>query len=158
MKRFSMFFLLMAVLGGLTLLGRAMAADAPDGPPPPRQDGGQGGPPPGGAGGPPPPGVHVIPPFVVGKLNLTDDQKKQIGDLEKGVADKLATILSADQMKTLMETRPPQRDQNGPPGGGQGGQGQPGGQGGPHNGGQGGQGGQGGNGGGQGGPQQRPRR
>ena len=61
----------------------------------------------------------------MGKLNLTEDQKKQIGDLEKSVADKLATILSADQMKTLMETRPPRGPGNGP-GNGQGNSGGPG--------------------------------
>ena len=42
MKRFSMFILLAAIVGGLAVLGNAMAADAPDGPPLPRQDAGRG--------------------------------------------------------------------------------------------------------------------
>jgi hypothetical protein len=61
--------------------------------------------------------MHLIPPFVQDKLELTDDQKKQIADLEQEVKAKLSKILTPEQMKTLEEARPPRR---GGPGGGQG--------------------------------------
>jgi len=86
----------------------------------------------------PPPGMHLIPPFVVDKLQLTADQKKQIAELEKATKIKLDEILTADQKRILETTRPPHRD--GPPAGGG------------SKGGGGGQGGQGGGQGGQGGP------
>ena len=130
------------VLAGGLLAGCVVVAmvhaDDNSGPP--------GGDPPGAAqqggggqqGGRPPAGFHLIPRFAEQQLNLTDDQKKQIADLEKQTQAKLAKILTADQMKTLDEARPPR------PGGGQGG---------PGGGGQGAQGNQGGSGGGdQGGP------
>ena len=145
MRRFAMLMVATSVFCGMALLSQARADDKPDGPPP-KQDGaapgggGQGGPggPGGGPPGRPPGGVHVIPRFAEEKMNLTDDQKKQIADLEKEVKEKLAKILTPEQMKTLEEARPPR------PGGGQGGPG--GGQGGP-GGGQGTQGGRGGPGG-----------
>ena len=137
MRRFAMLILAMSVFSGMALASAARADDKPDGPPP-KQDGagaggagGQGGP---GGGGRPPGGIHLIPRFAEEKLNLTDDQKKQVADLEKEVKEKLAKILTPDQMKTLAEARPPRG-----PGGGQGGPG--GGQGGPGGGGQGGPGG-----------------
>ena len=142
MRRIPMFLLAMSVFCGLALVGRASADDKPEAPPPPKQDGnGPGGP--NGAGGPagrPPGGVHVIPRFAEEKMNLTDDQKKQIADLEKEVKEKLAKILTPEQMTILEQARPP-RGGPGGPGGGQGGPG--GGQGGP-GGGQGGRGGPGG--------------
>jgi hypothetical protein len=69
-----------------------------------------------GAGGdnPPPSGMHVIPPFAEGTLNLTEGQKSQIAELAKNAEAKLAKVLTAEQMKTLAEARPPQ---GGPPGG-----------------------------------------
>jgi Spy/CpxP family protein refolding chaperone len=128
MRRIPMFMLAMAVFCGLALVARAGADDKPDAPPPPKQDGGGPGRPPGG--------VHVIPRFAEDKMNLTDDQKKQVADLENEVKEKLAKILTPEQMKILEEARPPRG-----PGGGQGGPG--GGQGGA-GGGQGGRGGAGG--------------
>ena len=64
----------------------------PDGPP------GPGGP--GGRFGPPKPGT-VLPAFVVEQLKLTDDQKKQLDDLQKEVDAKLDKILTADQKDML---------------------------------------------------------
>jgi hypothetical protein len=51
--------------------------------------------------------VHLVPPFAEAKLNLNDSQKKQIRDAEEEVRVKLSGILSAEQMKTLEQARPP---------------------------------------------------
>jgi outer membrane protein assembly factor BamB len=69
--------------------------------------GGRGGGPP---FGPPQPG-QILPPFLQDRLSLTDDQKKQVQDLQKDVDDGLAKLLTDDQKKTLKE--PP--DEDGPP-------------------------------------------
>jgi hypothetical protein len=79
-----------------------------DGPP-----GGPGGPDrPGSRGGPPRPG-QVLPPFAEGQLNLTDDQKKQIADLQKEVDSRLDAILTANQKARVREMRG--RGPGGPP-------------------------------------------
>ncbi len=70
-------------------------------------------------------GFHLIPRFAEQQMDLTDDQKQQVADLEKETKTKLAAILSADQMKILNTARPPRPGQGGGPGGGQGGGGQP---------------------------------
>ncbi len=76
------------------------------------------------------PGFHLIPRFAEQKMDLSDDQKKQIADLEQQTKAKLAEILTADQMKILNTARPPHPGGGG--GGGGGGQGnQGGGSGGP---------------------------
>jgi hypothetical protein len=90
--------------------------------------GGPGGAPggrPGGAGGPPQPG-QILPPFVQQMLKLTDDQKKQIEELQATVDAKLAKILTEEQAKQLKESRNrmgpggrPGGFPGGPPGGGQ---------------------------------------
>lgn len=86
------------------------------GPPPPK--GGPGG---GGLkGGPGQGGFHLLPPPLMEKLNLTDDQKKQVADLEAEVKAKLAQILTPEQLQTLKQMRPPKRP-GGPGGGGPGG-------------------------------------
>jgi len=109
MKRFPMAISVAAVLCGAVLVGQPVAKEKPDGPPL-RQG-------PGGAGGQRAPGgIHLIPRFAEAKLNLTDDQKKQIADLEKDVKDKLGKILSAEQMQMLEERGP---GAGGPGGGGQ---------------------------------------
>src|SRR5947209_13284057 len=54
----------------------------------------------------------VLPPFARDELNLTDEQQKQLADLERDVKAKLERILTAEQKKKLEELRPP-----GPPGG-----------------------------------------
>jgi Spy/CpxP family protein refolding chaperone len=72
---------------------------------------------------------RVLPPFVKDQLNLTEDQEKQLADLEKDVKAKLTKILTADQQKQLQEMRPPRGGpggpggEGGPPGGGRGGRG-----------------------------------
>lgn len=61
-------------------------------------------------------GFHILPPGAAQRLNLTDDQMKQIADLEADVKAKLEHILTPDQMKQLARMRPP-RGQGGPGGG-----------------------------------------
>jgi hypothetical protein len=108
-----------------------------DGPP----DGGPGGPGRGGPGGrggfaPPQPG-QVLPRRLQDELKLTDNQKKQVAELQSEVDAKLAKILTSEQMTQMKQMRG--RGPSGPRGfggpGGQGGRGQdgppPGGQGGP---------------------------
>jgi Spy/CpxP family protein refolding chaperone len=53
------------------------------------------------------------------KLNLTDDQKKQVADLEAEVKVKMEKILTPEQLQQLAQMRPP-RPPGGPggPGGG----------------------------------------
>jgi len=60
-------------------------------------------------------GFHLIPPFAAEKMNLTDDQKKQLEELAKETKSKLDKILTPEQQKILHEARPPH------PMGGQGG-------------------------------------
>jgi Spy/CpxP family protein refolding chaperone len=94
---------------------------------------------------------HILPPGAADRLNLSDDQKKQIADLEADVKTKMEKILTSDQLAQLkkMHPRPPRGGggfgggQGGGPDGGQGG---PGGPGGGPDGGQGGPGGSGGGG------------
>jgi len=114
--------ILALALGASTGLLRAQ-----DGPPP--ADGQR---PPAGEQGPRGPRgwVHVLPPGADQRLNLTDDQKKQIASLEADVASKLQTILTSDQVAQLKQMHPPrpQGEGNRGPGGSNGG---PGGFGGP---------------------------
>ncbi len=71
------------------------------------------GPPPGGPGGPPdgPPGPprwvpgRLMPERVRDELELTDEQEKQLTDLEKEVKERLLKLLTADQKKKLDELR-----------------------------------------------------
>jgi hypothetical protein len=58
-----------------------------------------------GVGGPGGPRGGVLPAFLQTQLKLTDEQKKQVADLQKEVDAKLGKILTADQMKTLKEMR-----------------------------------------------------
>ena len=118
MNRLSSLMLAFALTGS-ALVALPATADRPDAPPPPpREDGG-------GPGGPngdrpdrpgPPGGVHVIPRFAQDKLKLTDDQRKQIAELEKEMKDKLARILTPEQLKTLEQARPPRDPGRGGPG------------------------------------------
>jgi hypothetical protein len=62
------------------------------------------------------PGYHLFPPFVMEGLKLSDDQRARVAELEKGVKEKLAAILSESQMKQVEQARPPGR--GGPGGGG----------------------------------------
>lgn len=119
----------------LMALAAKLDADAPrgdrngpprgdrDNPPPPRGDRQPPGPgdrPPGDRdgppGGPPRPGM-VLPPFAVDALKLTDDQKKQLDELQKDVDAKLDKLLTADQKQQLKDLRPPRGPgRDGPPG------------------------------------------
>jgi hypothetical protein len=78
----------------------------------------------GGFGGRPQPG-QVMPPFLAETLKLTDDQKKQLADLQKEVDAKLDKILTEEQKKQLTEMR----ERGGRPGGEGGRPGRPGGEG-----------------------------
>jgi outer membrane protein assembly factor BamB len=77
--------------------------------------GGKGGRVPGGFGGPLQPG-QLIPSFLQDRLQLTDEQKKQLEALQKEVDARLGQILTAEQQKQLkgkrggfgmMSSRPP---------------------------------------------------
>ena len=72
----------------------------------------------GGPGGPPAPGFHLIPRFAEQQLNLTDEQRKSIADLEAETKAKLSAILSPQQMMTLEQARPPRGGPGGGPDGG----------------------------------------
>lgn len=83
--------------------------------------------------GPPQPG-QVMPPFLRDFLKLSDEQKKQLDDLQKEVDGKLEKILNADQKKQLDDMKkrgpagfgpPPGGFPGGPPGGFPGGGGAP---------------------------------
>ena len=50
------------------------------------------------------------------RLNLTDEQRTQVADLQKEVDEKLAKILTEDQRRELQALR--ERGPGGPPGGG----------------------------------------
>ena len=95
----------------LVALAEKLEAEAPQG-------GGPGGPAgPGGSGGGDI-GFHLIPRFIESQLKLSDDQRDQVGRLEKETKAKLEKILKPDQLKVLEQARPGMRQ--GGPGGGQG--------------------------------------
>jgi Spy/CpxP family protein refolding chaperone len=107
---------MLAVLGALALTVSAQDNTPPAGGPPDGQ------PPVQHSGNRPQPGFHLLPPPLAQQLNLTDDQKSQIADLEKETKAKLEKILTADQLKQLKSFRPPMRggmgrNGNGPEGG-----------------------------------------
>lgn len=124
MRRLPVLLVAMGMATGSLFAVHAVGQDMP---------GGAGGPPTQGAGpagdNVPPPlpprgapgGVHIIPPFVMSKLNLTEDQQKQVADLEKETKAKLDKILTPEQQKIMAETRPPRGGRGGPGGGGPGG-------------------------------------
>jgi Spy/CpxP family protein refolding chaperone len=89
----------------LTLFAVSCRAQGNGGSPSQQKTSGQGGP-----GG----GFHLLPRFVVEKLNLTDSQQQQIADLEKDTKAKLDKILTPEQKKTLDEMRPPHPGQGDP--------------------------------------------
>ncbi|HEV3205240.1 MAG TPA: PQQ-binding-like beta-propeller repeat protein, partial [Gemmataceae bacterium] len=59
---------------------------------------------PGGFGGPLPTG-QILPPFLQEQLNLTAEQKKQLGELQKEVDGKIDTILTDEQKTQLKDMR-----------------------------------------------------
>lgn len=90
---------------------------------------------PGGPGGPggfgrPPMIGQLLPPFLADQLKLTDDQKKQLEELQKSTEATLDKLLTDDQRKQLKEMKergPGRGGFPGGPGGGRGGRGGPGG-------------------------------
>jgi hypothetical protein len=82
------------------LFEEAMRQGPGDGPP----KGKPGNPP---QGGPPAPGMGppslVIPPFVQGKLQLTQQQTRQIAELDRSVQAGLGKILSSTQARQFLE-------------------------------------------------------
>jgi hypothetical protein len=59
-----------------------------------------------------------MPPHVQDELKLSTEQKKQLGDLEKEVKDRILKILTDDQRKQLKDLRspgPPDEARQGPP-------------------------------------------
>src|ERR1700722_1698823 len=58
--------------------------------------------------------VHLFPPDIRDSLNLTEQQEKQIDELEKEVRGKVDKILTAQQRKILSQARP--RGPGGPDG------------------------------------------
>jgi EF hand len=80
-----------------------------------RGPGGPGGP--GGRFGPPQPGV-ILAPMLQDRLQLTEQQKKQLADLQKEVDGKLDKILTEEQKTELKRMRegPPGRPGEGGPG------------------------------------------
>jgi hypothetical protein len=71
----------------------------PGEPPPRRPDGPPGGPPPRFELG------RVLPPHLRDELDLTDEQEKQLDELEKEVKERLLKILTAEQKKKLRDLR-----------------------------------------------------
>lgn len=58
--------------------------------------------PPGGAGRG---GIHLIPPRAQEKLNLSEDQKKRISDLEAEMKAKIEAILTPEQVQQVQQMR-----------------------------------------------------
>lgn len=76
---------------------------------PPPEDGapGPGAPSPGGPapGGPPPIG-RVVPDFLIEALELTDEQRDQLAELQRHVDERLKEILTPEQRQRLQSMRP----------------------------------------------------
>lgn len=62
-----------------------------------------------------PPGT-VLSSFVIQQLKVTDEQKKELDDLQKQVDEKLAKILTDDQKKQLKDMNERRGGFNRPPG------------------------------------------
>ena len=84
MKSISCWVLML--LGSTALCG---LSEQPDGPPPKK--------------GPRPQPGSVLPPFVRAELELSEEQERQIADLEREVKGRLAKILSEEQMRQVEE-------------------------------------------------------
>ncbi len=70
-----------------------------------------------GPHGKPPELGHVVPPFVRDAIELNDEQKKQIADLESDVKEKLTKILTAEQkskFEELLQRGPGDHPRHGP--------------------------------------------
>jgi YHYH protein len=66
---------------------------------------------PGGGGGAreggPDGAFHLIPPFALRRVNLTDEQRRQIEPLDQEARERLEKILTPEQLQILKESRPP---------------------------------------------------
>jgi hypothetical protein len=60
-----------------------------------------------GRGGSGRPGYHLLPRFTMDRLDLSEEQRKQLADLEADVRLKLKAILTPEQFQTLDQTLPP---------------------------------------------------
>ena len=65
-------------------------------------------------------GVHLVPPFAADRMILSEEQLRQIAELEQATRAKLSKILTPAQMKILDESRPPRFGPQGPLGPGRG--------------------------------------
>ena len=100
------------VLFFVGVLAMPLSATQPGNPP-----GGFPGKPPGGFGLPPfPRPGEILPGFLQDQLKLTAEQKKKLGELQKGVDADLAKVLTAEQKKSLNEIRDKGPFGFGPPG------------------------------------------
>ena len=50
--------------------------------------------------------LHLIPPFALQRLHLTDEQRRQIQLLDDQARQRLEKILSPEQLQILKESRP----------------------------------------------------
>jgi hypothetical protein len=115
MKKLLLGLVALGLCGVCVLLAEPPGGGGGDRKGPPR-DGPPGGPGDGPRGGPPRFELgHVLPPFVRDQLDLTEEQEKQIADLEKEVKAKLSKILTREQLQKVRTMRPP-RGPGGPGG------------------------------------------
>jgi hypothetical protein len=77
------------------------------GTPDPSFNRGPGGGGPGGRGGGPGSAFRLIPPFAENQVNLTEEQRAKVTQLEADTKAQLQKILTREQMKAMEEARPP---------------------------------------------------
>lgn len=119
MKKLVLTLLPTAALIAWAYAATAQPPDRQGGPPDDQQQGGRGGPQGNRRGSPPGWKLGtVIPPPVQRQLNLSDDQKRQLHDLEKEVKERVLKILNDDQKRKLQTMQ--RRGPGGPPPGGEG--------------------------------------
>ncbi len=124
MKKKLLGLVIFSVLAVLVLNAMAQPpVERDQGPPKGTPEPGKKGPPRPGFGNFPPPRFQlgkILPPHVRDELELTDEQERQILDLELEVKGRMLKILSAEQRKQLKEMRaqgapPPPPQPGGPP-------------------------------------------
>lgn len=92
------------VLGSLSLAAMFVVIAGSSSQPPPGKGGKKDGPPPKFQLG------KLFPPHLRDELMLTEEQEKQIADLELEVKKKLEKILTAEQKKIIDDHKPPKKD------------------------------------------------
>ena len=107
MKTVALTALVALVIAAPSALIRAQNQTAPTTPPPAGQSEHHG-------------GLHLLPPGAAQALNLKEDQKKQIADLEADAKAKIKNILTPEQLEQLKQMHP--KDGGGHQGGGAGNQ------------------------------------